>query len=82
MFRIGGDEFAVISQGEDYVRIEELIGKVHDHNAEALRTNGIVIACGMSRFKNDACVAKVFERADHNMYENKTALKSAQEDHR
>ena len=77
VFRVGGDEFAVISQGHDYDCMEELIEQVARHNEEASRTGGIVIACGMSKFDNDACVAKVFERADRNMYENKKALKSA-----
>ena len=76
VFRVGGDEFAVISQGHDYECMEELIGQVSEHNAEASRTGGIVVACGMSRFDNDDCVAKVFERADRNMYENKKALKA------
>ena len=76
VFRVGGDEFAVISQGNDYARIEELIGKVSDHNTEALRANGIVIACGMAKYEDDGCVAPVFERADQRMYENKSALKA------
>ena len=76
VFRVGGDEFAVISQGNDYECIEELIGKVSDHNTRASDTGGIVIACGMSKFGNDECMAAVFERADHNMYENKNALKA------
>lgn len=75
VYRVGGDEFAVISQGEDYVRINELIGKVTDHNIVAKHTDGVVIACGMAKFENDECVASVFERADHNMYENKNELK-------
>ena len=76
VFRVGGDEFAVISQGSDYACIEELVGKVNDHNAEAIRSGGIVIACGMAKYDNDACLAAVFERADQNMYENKNTLKS------
>ena len=76
VFRLGGDEFAVISQGNDYRCIEELLGKVRDHNTEAVRTDGIILACGMSKFDNDACVASVFERADQSMYENKSQLKS------
>ena len=76
VFRVGGDEFAVIAQGSDYERIEGLIGKVHDHNAEAVFTDGIVIACGMARYSRDDCVASVLERADHAMYENKNHLKS------
>ncbi len=76
VFRVGGDEFAVVSQGSDYLSIEELIGKVNDHNAKALRGGGIVIACGMAKFDHDDCVAAVYERADQNMYENKNILKS------
>ena len=75
VFRIGGDEFAVISEGKDYLRIDELIGEVNAHNEEAARTNGIVIACGMSKFQKDENVAAVFRRADANMYENKMRLK-------
>lgn len=77
VFRVGGDEFAVIPQGIDYDCIEELLGKVREHNVKASHDGGIVIAYGMARFDNDECVAAVFERADQNMYENKTALKSA-----
>ena len=77
VFRVGGDEFAVISQGNDYMSIEELIGRVNDHNAKASRGGGIVIACGMSKYNDDACVAAVYERADQEMYENKSSLKAA-----
>lgn len=75
VFRMGGDEFAVIAQGNDYERIEELIESVNGRNTEAVRNGGIVIACGMSQFDNDTCVATVFDRADRNMYENKRKLK-------
>ena len=75
VFRMGGDEFVVIAQGSDYERMEELLGKLDAHNAEALRTGGIVIACGMAKFDDDPCVDAVLERADHNMYENKNRLK-------
>ena len=76
VFRIGGDEFAVISQGRDYLCMEELLEKMGDHNKIAHRDGGVVIACGMARFENDECVAPVFERADHSMYENKNVLKA------
>ena len=75
VYRVGGDEFAVVSEGTDCQRIEELVGKMYDHDARAQKSGGIVIACGMSRFQNDSCVAEVFERADLLMYENKTSLK-------
>lgn len=77
VFRVGGDEFAVVSQGRDYEHIEELIREVNDYNEEASRTGGITLAIGMSKFEDDECVAAVFERADRNMYEIKKALKSS-----
>lgn len=75
VFRVGGDEFTVIAQGSDYASVDELIGRLGDHNAEARRSDGIVIACGMSKFDGDERVASVFERADRKMYENKRFLK-------
>ena len=76
VYRVGGDEFAVIAQSSDYEHIEALVGQVEAHNAQAQRDGGVVIACGMSRFDDDTCVASVFARADQSMYENKTFLKS------
>ncbi len=76
VFRVGGDEFAVIARGVDYDHIDERLWDVRVYNDEALRTGGVVIACGMARFKDGDCVATVFDRADRRMYENKDALKS------
>ena len=78
VFRIGGDEFVAVIQGADYECIEELIGKMKDHNTKAIQTGGIVIACGMSKYDGDANVALVFDRADQKMYENKNELKDRQ----
>ena len=75
IFRIGGDEFVAVVQGADFECIEELLGKMKDHNVKARRTGGIVIACGMAKREDDSRVATVFERADSAMYENKSALK-------
>ena len=77
VFRIGGDEFAVFAQGSDYACIEDRMEKVRAHNAGALQSGGILIACGMACFEDDARVVDVLERADQNMYENKNALKAA-----
>ena len=76
VFRVGGDEFVVISQGEDYDRIGELVQEMNRLNEEALKTGGIVIACGMARREKETTMAPVFERADQYMYENKNILKS------
>ena len=75
VFRVGGDEFAVISQGEDYSRIEELAEMMNAHNEEAVKNGGIVIAMGVSCYNDDAKVAQVYERADQRMYEDKSRLK-------
>ena len=76
VFRVGGDEFAVITQGDDYDSIKDRIAQMREHNEEALQTGGIVIACGMARYDNDSDVGSVYERADQLMYENKDFLKS------
>ena len=75
VFRVGGDEFAVISQGRDYKILDELLQKVSDHNAVASLTGGIIIACGMAKLHDETSVAPVFERADKQMYRNKNLLK-------
>ncbi len=75
VYRVGGDEFTVISQNRDYERIDELIVKMQHHNAEAADSGGIMIACGMAKYDNDTCVDTVFKRADQNMYDNKSSLK-------
>ena len=75
VFRVGGDEFAVIAQGSDYEHIDELVAEMNEQNKNAKSNGGIVIACGMARYEGDSDVASVFERADHSMYGNKTKLK-------
>ena len=76
VFRVGGDEFAVISQGDDYTRIDELVEQVNCHNDEAIANGGIVVALGMARYEADDKVSEVYERADKKMYENKSILKA------
>ena len=75
VFRVGGDEFVALCQGDDFGRHQELIKQMNDHNEKAIETGGIVIAMGMSCYQNDENVAQVYERADQKMYENKSYLK-------
>jgi len=79
VYRVGGDEFAVISQGEDFERVDELTRALREYSEKAVLDGGIVIACGMSKYHDDSCVATVFERADQYMYENKSWLKKRKE---
>ena len=76
VFRVGGDEFVVISQGVDYAQIEERLQDVSAHNEDALQSGGVVMACGMARFMHGDQVATVFDRADRRMYEDKDSLKT------
>lgn len=77
VFRVGGDEFAVIAQGHDYEHIDELIRRIEEHNRENIRSGGVVVACGMASFTDDTSVASVFRRADMDMYANKQRLKES-----
>ena len=75
VFRLGGDEFSVIVQGEDYKNIDALMKKVTEQNEKHKLTDKVVLAVGMAKFENEKCVADVFKRADKEMYSNKKALK-------
>ena len=75
VFRVGGDEFAVIAKDGDYRNIDALMEKLSESNKKNLESGGVVIAGGMARFYGDRSVSAVFERADSYMYKNKTELK-------
>ena len=76
VFRIGGDEFVVVSQGEDYKNIDQLISFMQKQNSNACKISGLVVACGMARYENDDSLASVFKRADKIMYDNKNHYKT------
>lgn len=75
VYRIGGDEFAVISQGEDYKNIVELVKKIDRINVDNKASDKVVVAVGTARYNGDRNVGAVFGRADKNMYTNKKHLK-------
>ena len=76
VFRIGGDEFAVLARGRDCACLDALLGRIDAHSDAAAPGGEVVIARGMARYENDPSVAAVFERADQRMYENKTYRKT------
>ena len=84
VYRIGGDEFTVISRGKDYQRIDTLVEDIKQKIAKTKGSssvhNGdnISAAVGYSKFdpKVDKTVEDVFKRADKEMYINKRVLKS------
>ena len=77
VFRIGGDEFAVILQGRDYDNRDGLT-KQFLETLDAHKNNGVrPCAFGISEFdsEKDMRVQDVFERADRLMYKDKEKCK-------
>jgi diguanylate cyclase (GGDEF)-like protein len=75
VFRVGGDEFAVIVQGYDFLNIDAIISKFKKHIIKNKLKGDVVIAVGVSIYSNDKRVSDVFKRADSEMYQNKRELK-------
>lgn len=81
IYRIGGDEFAVISEKEDYKNIQQLEKDFLDKIAEAKRSEDpekrVSAAIGVAFYnsKIDNNVEDTFKRADAEMYKSKKAMK-------
>ena len=78
VFRIGGDEFAVILRGQDFDARGVLISRLRKQAEENIRNGeGPVLASGLAEYrpKEDHTVEDVFNRADNLMYADKTHLK-------
>lgn len=78
VFRVGGDEFAVVLREQDYAGRDDLISSFKKQIEENIRLGqGPVIASGLAEYQPniDNTVEEVFKRADGRMYENKTYLK-------
>ncbi len=78
VFRVGGDEFAIILRGQDFENRESLMsGLKRQVDEHATLGEGAVVACGMAEFQpyEDSTVEDVFNRADLRMYEDKNKLK-------
>ena len=82
VFRIGGDEFAVILQNRDLDEMEELFMKFDEECRNKLietekENIPLSIAKGFARYdsKKDSNFIDVFNRADDAMYENKREIK-------
>ena len=76
VFRIGGDEFAVLLQGRGFETLHE-VAESFDRRAEENIVNGdVVVSLGYSVLTpSDKELHDVFERADKMMYERKKKLK-------
>ena len=86
VFRIGGDEFAVIMNGSDFKKRDELI-KLFDEKCAEIRKqekdiwDKVDLARGIAVYdpKEDESVSEVFRRADKLMYENKFETKRSRQ---
>ena len=82
VFRIGGDEFAVVLQNEDFNNREELVGLFETRQSEVnasckRKWEEIHVAYGIAVYddKTDITATDTAARADKLMYENKKAQK-------
>lgn len=77
VFRIGGDEFMAILKGQDYENRAGLEAAFNRQMEDNAGSGKVVVAQGMSDYLpgQDKSFKRVFERADHNMYVRKQALK-------
>lgn len=77
VFRIGGDEFAVILEGQDYENRYAILKAINEQIELHVGTNNVVASLGMAEFdpKTDNTFHAVFARADAAMYERKQELK-------
>ena len=79
VYRIGGDEFAIILEGDSYKERETFLSRLKELSAfNATEEDGVVVAAGMAERKRNEGFNDVFKRADRQMYLNKEALKEKQ----
>ncbi|MDD4200715.1 MAG: GGDEF domain-containing protein, partial [Eubacteriales bacterium] len=85
VFRIGGDEFAVVLQGEDYRERDNLMRQMDDmvntlSKISSSELGKASFASGMAVYDPavDESVSDVFRRADTKMYENKNRIKDGE----
>ncbi|MBO4548342.1 MAG: diguanylate cyclase [Abditibacteriota bacterium] len=86
VFRIGGDEFAVILRGEDYASRDELLDRFREARAEICGAaknewDQVSVTAGIAVYdpQTDPSVIDVARRADRQMYENKRRRKAERE---
>ena len=80
VFRIGGDEFVVVLQGQDYEDREQVVAALDAQSVANIQAGKVVVAVGLATFEQgvDHQVSDVFERADEQMYARKKGLKLLQ----
>ena len=80
VYRIGGDEFAIIVKGSDYKERDELFKELSERFAKSSHDESVEpwhrysAAIGMSIYTQGDEVESVFNRADKNMYKAKAIM--------
>ena len=76
VFRIGGDEFVVILEGQDYENRSDILNDINAVIESHVGTNNAVISLGLSEYDpaEDTRFHDAFKRADGHMYERKMKL--------
>ena len=64
VFRVTGDQFAAIAQGNDYEQIDALMAELEERERISRENEGMVITCGMARYDGAESVTEVFARAE------------------
>ena len=82
VYRVGGDEFVVISKSKDYLRVDKLVEELKRKTNKTIDVHdgeNISAAVGFSTYNPqvDKTVDDVFKRADKAMYEHKRLLKNS-----
>jgi len=76
VFRVGGDEFAVILQERGFEMLDETVKAFNTETEKHIGTDEVVVSIGYSILeKTDSQLRDVFERADQMMYDRKKYLK-------
>lgn len=85
LYRIGGDEFALILEGADYQQYPQLLDKLAQEisafNQKSDRRVDVSMAYGAAEYteSSDKTYNDVFRRADSAMYRNKAEVKAEKE---
>ena len=77
VYRIGGDEFVVMPQGDDLQNFDRILEEFNHEVEGNIGTSDAVVSAGYSAFRpgRDRRFHDVFERADSRMYQRKMELK-------